>query len=57
MFCELQMFYLVTGVQGIQQSHEPQGRQLTMYSQPVVLNLQGEGEAGHQDLGTMEEGT
>lgn len=48
--------YLITGVQGIQQSHEPQGWKLILFSQPVILDVLEEGEADHEDLGKMEEG-
>ena len=41
------MSYLVTGVQGIQQSYEPQRWKVTMFSQPSLLDVLEEVQADH----------
>lgn len=47
-FCELQtVSYLVTGVQGVQQSYEPQGWKVIVFSQPSLLDILEEAEADH----------
>ena len=47
--------YLVTCVQGIQQTHEPQGWKPTVFPQPTMLDILEKVEADHQDLENIRE--